>query len=257
MCPMLDDRNDTPVGAPDGRAADVEPAGQRGRLDGAARRRPRRSRRLAVRRAGPGRRTSPGCRRRSSTSGRRTRFRDEDVDYATPDLAGRRGRRAARLARRLPRLRRDRPARGISRPPSPPGQLARRPAGVDCDPARAQTARASSRTGRQRARRVLPSYRSTRKDSHATHPVQRRLGDPAARQLLRRDGRRRGAVAAGDAAARRRARPRPRRLRTAPAPATSPAASTSTGRRSPRPRSTATSGCCWSSRASTAPRWST
>ena len=42
-------------------------------------------------------------------------------------------------------------------------------------------------------------------------PVQRRLGDPAARQLLRRDGRRRGAVAAGDAAARRRTRPGPRR----------------------------------------------
>ena len=60
------------VGAPDGRAADVEPAGQRGRLDGAARRRPRRPGRLAVRRSGPGRRTCPACRRRSSTSGRRT-----------------------------------------------------------------------------------------------------------------------------------------------------------------------------------------
>ena len=61
-----------PVGAPDGRAADVEPAGQRGRLDGAAGRRPRRPGRLAVRRAGPGRATSPACRRPSSTSARRT-----------------------------------------------------------------------------------------------------------------------------------------------------------------------------------------
>ena len=50
---------------------------------------------------------------------------------------------------------------------------------------------------------------------------------------------------------------RPRRLARRRGPATSRAASTSTGRRSPSPRSTATSGCCWSSRASTARRWST
>ena len=42
-------------------------------------------------------------------------FRDEDVDYATPDLAGRRRRRAARLARRLPRLRRHRAAAALSK----------------------------------------------------------------------------------------------------------------------------------------------
>ena len=42
-----------PFGAPDGRPADVEPAGERGRLDGAARGRRGWSGRLALRRAGP------------------------------------------------------------------------------------------------------------------------------------------------------------------------------------------------------------
>ena len=208
MCPMLDDRNDTPSAHQMAGLRDVGPAGQRGRLDGAARRRPRRPGRLAVRRAGPRRPTSPACRRvhRRRVGGdlprRGRRLRE-------PHLAGRRRRRAARLARRLPRLRRHRAgrsdmgsvpdSRGRARNPGS-GSSRRRIGGVG-----SRSMGSSGRPPSRAAPRISPA-----KDSHATHPVQRRLGDPAARQLLPRDGRRRGAVAAGHAAARRGTGPRPR-----------------------------------------------
>ena len=61
------------VGAPDGRAADVEPAGQRGRAGRRCSATPAAARtsRRTPRRPAPT--TCPGCRRRSSTSGPRTR----------------------------------------------------------------------------------------------------------------------------------------------------------------------------------------
>ena len=139
------------VGAPDGRAADVEPAGQRGRLDGAARRRPRWSRRLAVRRPGPRRRpvrAAAGVHRRrvrghASATRTSTTRRGSGRRAASPSCtSGRAATTASTGSSRTPLSR---------RPPSPPAAnwLARL-----LDPL----------TGG-------PS---------ATHPVQRRLGDPAA-----------------------------------------------------------------------------
>ena len=92
---------------------------------------------------------------------------------------------------------------------------------------------------------------------------QRGLGVPAQGQPLRGAGRRRGALPAGDAAARRDDRAGARRAgrpghagRAAPAP-TFPAAPSSTARPSPCRRSTGAGGSSLSSRASTGTRWST
>ena len=70
MCPMLDDRNDTPSGRPDGRRWRCGTGRQRRRLDGAPR---RRAGAVPTCRPTPplrGPRTCPGCRRPSSTSAR-------------------------------------------------------------------------------------------------------------------------------------------------------------------------------------------
>ena len=80
---MLDDRNDTPVGAPDGRAARCgtgRPTSSAGRRCSATPAGDRTSRRTRRR---PGPTTSPGLPPTFIDVGSADTFRDEDVDYAS------------------------------------------------------------------------------------------------------------------------------------------------------------------------------
>jgi acetyl esterase/lipase len=127
ICPMLDDRNDTPSSWQMA-GLGVWDRGQRGRLDGAARRRARRPRRLAVRRARQGDRpVRPAA--RVHRRGLRGDLPRRGRGLRRQDLAGGRLGRTARVAGRLPRLRRPDARRvPVPRRRGGPAQLAAPPA---------------------------------------------------------------------------------------------------------------------------------